>query len=871
MWCNHPSYTNIVQKSWSTPVYGSPLIRICKKLQLLKSKLKNLNRREYSDISKRVLEAERVMTHAQMNALHNPSPTAFDDSVTATDIWTNLCSAEESFYKQKARVLWITEGDKNTGYFHKSMKVRHARNFISAIKKNDGTLCTSVDQISLEAIDFYKRLLGTEDPEAPGQTVDYFQNLFPQRISSSDSQLLIEPVNPKEIQTALFSLGADKSPGPDGFTVHFYKTSWGIIGQDITLAVQNFFDKGDLPHQVNATTLTLIPKVLNADEFKNFRPISCCNVLYKCITKLIATRIGRILPQIISPSQSAFIKGRLISDNILLAHELVSSYHKKQVSPRCVVKIDLTKAFDSVCWSALLNVMSALGFPCKLVNWISVCLSTARFSVNINGGSCGYFEAKKGVRQGDPLSPILFVIIMEVLHALLARIGDMLPYHPRCKKLRIRHVCFADDLLIFTNGSVQGISVIYQVLHSFYKLTGLKVNPSKTELFCSVSVPRTIIDQMVHISEFKEGSLPVKYLGVPLISGSLKAINCQVLVDRITARIQSWRAKSLSYAGRAQLIEFVLFSMSYYWMNVFLLPKKVIRAVQHVCARFLWGTTDSGSENSKVAWEKLSCPKREGGLGFKDLSSWNLASLTRHIWNLIVKGGSLWVAWVSYYRTRRTSLWECKPSQNYSWIWKKLLKTRDVAKSHISFDADGDPLWDGKLMTKFSTSTVWSSMRPVYPDVNWWEIVWKPPSIPRHSFICWLVFLDRLITRDKLKKWGISCPTLCVLCSVEEESRDHVFLSCYYSVQVRRACHFPDINPLSSWSNLMEGLLRLPSDSRLSSWLKWRAVVYHLWRERCSRTHGTRVIPAADLAEMIMRDVRSMSGSTKVMRVVNSL
>ncbi|CAN1159468.1 hypothetical protein LINPERPRIM_LOCUS20433 [Linum perenne] len=222
MWCSHPSYTSIVQNTWSASVYGSPLIRICKKLQLLKGELKNLNRREYSDISKRVLEAERAMSHAQMNALHNPTSSAFEDSDSATTIWTNLCSAEESFYRQKARVHWITEGDKNTGYFHKSMKARHARNLISVTKKNDGSLCTSVDQIASEAIDFYQRLLGTEDPEAPGQTVDYFQDLFPQRVFSADSQMLIEPVSAKEIQTALFSLGADKSPSHDGFTVHFY-------------------------------------------------------------------------------------------------------------------------------------------------------------------------------------------------------------------------------------------------------------------------------------------------------------------------------------------------------------------------------------------------------------------------------------------------------------------------------------------------------------------------------------------------------------------------------------------------------------------------------------------------------------------------
>ncbi|CAN1171980.1 LINE-1 retrotransposable element ORF2 protein [Linum perenne] len=784
-------------------ISGSPLIRVCRKLQLIKGELKKLNRRVYSDISKRVLEAETIMTNAQLNSLNDPSPANMDISSAASAHWTSLCADEESFFMQKARVNWTTDGDKNTSYFHRSMKARHARNFISAIKRNDGSLCTSLDQIESEAISFYKNLLGTKDRDVCSQSVSYFEDLFPQRILAPDANDLIKPVTAREIRTALFSLGADKSPGPDGFTVHFYRNSWDLIGHEVTAAVQKFYDNCELPYQVNATIITLIPKVLNADEFKNFRPISCCNILYKCITKVIATRIGRILPSIISSSQSAFIKGRLLSDNILLAHELVNAYHKKQVSPRCVIKIDLIKAFDSVCWNTLLNVMTALGFPCKMVNWIRVCLETARFSVNINGGSCGFFNAMKGVRQGDPLSPLLFVIIMEVLHALLARVGDLMPFHPRCKKLKIRHICFADDLLIFTNGSLQGISTIFQVLHSFYLLTGLKVNPSKTELFCFVSVPRTIIDQMVAISGFKEGSLPVKYLGVPLITGSLKAIDCKVLIDKITDRIKSWRAKCLSYAGRVQLIEYVLYSMCYYWMNIFLLPKKIIKAVQQICAKFLWGTNEAGNANSKVAWDKLSCPKNEGGLGLKDLSSWNRASLARHIWELIAKGGSLWVAWVSYYRTRRRSLWECIPSHNYSWVWNKLLKTRNELRCFITFDSDEEPLWNGNLMSRFSISKVWTSLRPVYPVVDWWEMVWKAPTIPRHSFICWLLMLDRLNTRDKLQKWGIPCSSICVLCNVFAESREHIFLSCIYSAQVRNACCFPGGLSATCWADFI--------------------------------------------------------------------
>ncbi|CAN1851931.1 Transposon TX1 uncharacterized 149 kDa protein [Linum perenne] len=126
----------------------------------------------------------------------------------------------------------------------------------------------------------------------------------------------------------MFSINSDKSPGPDGYTAQFVKNSWGIVGPDINVVLKEFFHDGILPFQVNATILALVPKVKNADEMKNFRPIAYCNVLYKCITKIISSRLGTVLPSIISSNQSAFVKGRLISDNILMAHELVAAYHR---------------------------------------------------------------------------------------------------------------------------------------------------------------------------------------------------------------------------------------------------------------------------------------------------------------------------------------------------------------------------------------------------------------------------------------------------------------------------------------------------------------------------------------------------------------
>ncbi|CAN1294473.1 hypothetical protein LINPERPRIM_LOCUS22473, partial [Linum perenne] len=124
-------------------------------------------------------------------------------------------------------------------------------------------------------------------------------------------------------------------------------------------------------------------------------------------------------------------------------------------------------------------------------------------------------------------------------------------------------------------------------------------------------------------------------------------------------------------------------------------------------------------------------------------------------------------------------------------------------------------------MGKLSTTIVWSSLRHVYHVVTWWEVVWKTPTILRHSFICWLLLLDRLSTRDKLLKWGIPCSSLCVLCNIEDESREHIFLHCAYSVQVKRLCHFPSSLSHANWADLIEGLLHSSHGGRLSLWFKW--------------------------------------------------
>lgn len=202
---------------------------------------------------------------------------------------------------------------------------------------------------------------------------------------------------------------------------------------------------------MNSTILALVPKKTDSMEMKDYRPIACCNVIYKVVSKIIANRLKKLLPNIISENQSAFIKGRLLMDNVLLASELVKDYHKESVSSRCVMKIDISKGFDSVQWEFVLKGLEALGFPERFIHWIRLCITSPSFSVQVNGELAGYFQSKRGLRQGCPISPYLFVLCMNILSLKIdkAVVEKKFKFHPGCSSLSLTHLCFADDLMVF--------------------------------------------------------------------------------------------------------------------------------------------------------------------------------------------------------------------------------------------------------------------------------------------------------------------------------------------------------------------------------------------------------------------------------------
>ncbi|GJZ19386.1 hypothetical protein Tco_0555976 [Tanacetum coccineum] len=347
-------------------------------------------------------------------------------------------------------------------------------------------------------VDHYKLFLGT-DMMCDELNCD---GLFNHLVSDQSCANMIRDVSDVEIKDAMFSIDDDRVSGPDGYTFAFFKKGWDIAGHDICKA------------------------------------------------------------EVVSDNQSAFVLGRRVSDNILITQELKHGYYRDKGPPRCAFKIDIQKAYDTVDWRFLGEILTR--------------------------------------------------------------------YHQHCEELQLINVRFADDLFIFARGNIKSAQVIIESLEEFRHVSGLASSlPKSTAFFCNVVSHIKL--GILNIMPFAEGTLPVIYIGVPLISSRLFNNDCKFLVVKAHNRIGDWKNKSLSFAERLQLCRLVISSMHVYWASVLMIPTCILLDIEQLIRGFQWCNGDLKRGKSKVAWNDICLPKSEGGLGIRSLEIFNIALVTTHI------------------------------------------------------------------------------------------------------------------------------------------------------------------------------------------------------------------------------------------------
>lgn len=322
------------------------------------------------------------------------------------------------------------------------------------------------------------------------------------------------------------------TPGPDGFTVDFYQFFWDIVKEEVWEIVEESRKSKRILKAFNATFLTLIPKEQGANSPEKFCPISLCNV--------IANRLKLLLPLLISLEQTGFVEGRQILDDIILAHEMIHSL-KQTTIPGMLLKVDLAKAYDKVDWDYLKEVLSAYDFSHDWVKWIGNLTSSAFFSILVNGSPSDTFNPSRGLRQGDPLSPFLFILLAEGLGRTLKdkrRTGELKGIDLHNSQTSHTHQQFVDDTMLMGIASVKEARVIKKMLEDFNKANGLDINKGKYQLFffnTQMETKREIIRTL----GFTEGHLPSKFLGVPLVEGNPKARQWKELLDKMESKLRN--------------------------------------------------------------------------------------------------------------------------------------------------------------------------------------------------------------------------------------------------------------------------------------------------------------------------------------------
>ena len=678
MWETHEAFTPFITEAWCSGQPSSSMLALGNKLNRISGELLGWNSSVFGQVKK---EINRLQTELERLRSIPDRVGPSEAEVNITQKLTEWYHREEIMQKQRSRIQWLSAGDSNTRFFQQKASKRRKKNRIERLQLPDGSLCEDVEQLKVHSVNFYKALYTSERTMGMERVL----SCVPRKVTPEMNLSLNAPYKAEEVKLALFQMFPTKAPGPDGFPAHFFQRHWDICGEEVTKAVLNILNGVEEIGEANQTLLVLIPKVSDASSLTQFRPISLCNVILKIVSKVQANRLKRILLEIISEEQSAFVPGRLITDNIITAYECLHFMKKKRgrSSQFCALKLDMMKAYDRVEWDYLKAIMLKLGFSDRWVASIMKVVTSVTFSVLFNGERTEVFKPSRGIRQGDPISPYLFLLAAEGLSCLLRSRGNsenlsgilVAPTAPP-----VNHLLFADDSLLFAKASTEGATSIKEVVEIYCQASGQRINFAKSSIHFSKGCPNTIRESIKVILDVPNESLNERYLGMPSDVGRSKNGTFKYLKDRVWNRIQGWMEQILSAGGKEVLIKSVAQAVPTFSMACFKLPRGLCEKLNSMIRSFWWGSKNGKRKPHWISWDTMTMPKYMGGLGFKDFELFNLALLARQAWRILQFPETLSARIIKAVYFPLSDIMEASLGSSPSQVWRAIVEGRDMLK-----------------------------------------------------------------------------------------------------------------------------------------------------------------------------------------------
>ncbi|GKU90798.1 hypothetical protein SLEP1_g4749 [Rubroshorea leprosula] len=835
-WLEQEGCSKLIKEVWNdTQIQGWAGFRLKEKLKTTKEALRKWSKNLIPALDIRINNATSDIAKIDMKGemAHLSEEEIERRREAFIQIWESLKS-KESMMQQKSRKAWVAQGDANTRFFHNCVKGRWRRSEMNSIQIK-GVQTRDVNKMKEEIACYFEDLYAEEKRVRPR-----LDGLGFKQLTWEDNDTLISPFSEDEIKVAVGECDSSKAPGPDGFNFRFVKSEWDVIKDDVVRFLQEFQANGKLVRGLNASFIVLVPKVENPVQIEEYRPISLIGVIYKILAKLLANRLKKVLENVIGEQQMAFLKGRQLMDGVVIANEVIDEVKKKK-KKAFLFKIDFEKAYDKVSWSFLDHMMQKMGFCEKWRLWIQECLRSSLVSILVNGSPSRQFKVTRGLRQGDPLSPFLFLIIAEGLNGLVSEAvknGKLEGVEVGNKSFSISHLQYADDTILFGKATEENVWAMKGILRAFELFSGLKINFNKSQLV-GLGMEDDWLNKMSWVMCCKKGALPIKYLGIT-VGGSCKRIAFwKPLVEIFERKLATWKGRYLSLGGRITLINSVLSSLPVFWMAMYVIPKGTIFLLDKIRRKFLWGGSEGGKRINWVNWENVCKEKHLGGLGVKDLRKFNLALLGKWWGRLVRDDKGLWgkvifekygkVGEPSYNWLREgfncgSSWWRdiCRLSdmednnkgwladgkdkkisqmgkwQDDSWKWdfewrRNLFSWEEQQEAALKAEIQDTKIEKGKSYVRnwvhskegiYTTKSAYQALTRAHRSVQRGPAlskVWQEYIPSKISVFAWQVLQDKIPTKLNLLKRGIIqdiADYKCILCGLASEDPNHLFIHC---------------------------------------------------------------------------------------------